>query len=161
MINDFVKLIKKHHDRILSLHLKDRKADNGPNMAWGEGDTPIKEVRVGLELLRCIGLRAPGPSVISCPTCGRTMVNVVDIAGMVEEELEKYYIEHPGVHMPVVAVMGCMVNGPGEAKDADIALAGGAGKFALYVAGKHIRTVDEKDAVPALMEEILRFKPKH
>lgn len=120
-------------------------------------DTPAKEVRVGLELLRCLGLREPGPNVISCPTCGRIQVDVVTLAHRVEEELEKYYRERPDASRPVVAVMGCMVNGPGEARDADIAVAGGKGKFALYLRGKHLTTVDEQDAVEAIIDQVRAF----
>ena len=82
-------------------------------------DTPAREVRVGLELLRALGLRAPGASVISCPTCGRVQVNVVALAGRVETALDAYYAESPTAARPLVAVMGCMVNGPGEAREAD------------------------------------------
>lgn len=117
-------------------------------------DTPAREVRVGLELLRCLGLRAPGPSVISCPTCGRIQVDVIRIAREVEAALEALYRDEPGLARPVVAVMGCMVNGPGEAREADIALAGGAGKFALYVGGRLKETVAESGAVAALVEAV-------
>ena len=121
-------------------------------------DTPAREVRVGLELLRAIGLRAPGASVISCPTCGRVQVNVVELAGRVETALDAYYGENPGAARPLVAVMGCMVNGPGEAREADIALAGGKGKFALYLKGEHVRSVPEADALEALMGEVRAFE---
>ncbi|MFC1497674.1 flavodoxin-dependent (E)-4-hydroxy-3-methylbut-2-enyl-diphosphate synthase [Verrucomicrobiota bacterium] len=121
-------------------------------------DTPAREVRVGLELLRSLGLRKPGPGVVSCPTCGRIEVDVVTLAGRVEEELEKFYVRNPDASRPLVAVMGCMVNGPGEAKEADIALAGGKGKFALYVRGEHVSTVDESDALKALLEQVRAWK---
>ena len=117
-------------------------------------DTPASEVRVGVELLRAMGLRAPGPSVISCPTCGRVQVDVMRLAAEVESALEKYYARSPSAQRPLVAVMGCMVNGPGEAREADIALAGGQGKFALYVNGTPRRTVAEGEAVAALVEEV-------
>lgn len=123
-------------------------------------DTPTAEVKVGLELLRCLGLREPGPSVISCPTCGRVEVDVVSVARDVEAALEEYYREQPAAARPTVAVMGCMVNGPGEARDADIAVAGGKGKFALYVGGKHQTTVPEADAVNALMERVRVWHPE-
>jgi (E)-4-hydroxy-3-methylbut-2-enyl-diphosphate synthase len=117
-------------------------------------DTPAKEVKVGLEILRSLGLRPPGPSVISCPTCGRIQVDVIHVAQQVEAGLETYYREQPQAARPVVAVMGCMVNGPGEARDADIAVAGGRGKFALYVAGTLLRTVDEANTVEAVLEQV-------
>ena len=122
-------------------------------------DTPANEVRVGLELLRSLGLRAPGPSVISCPTCGRVEVDVVAVARQVETELEKHYREQPDAPRPVVAVMGCVVNGPGEAREADIAIAGGRGKFALYVNGRHMATVHERDAVAALLAAVRDWTP--
>jgi len=120
-------------------------------------DAPAREVKVGLELLRSLGLRKQGPSVISCPTCGRIQVDVLSLAGRVEEELEKYYRANPGIRKLVVAVMGCMVNGPGEAKDADIAVAGGKGKYALYVRGKHVRAVSESKALKSIMDAVNMF----
>ena len=120
-------------------------------------DTPAKEVMVGLELLRSLGLREPGPSVISCPTCGRIQVNVVSLAAKIEEEMEKYFRNHPRSEMPVVAVMGCMVNGPGEAKHADIAVAGGRRKFALYVGGKQVKVVPEAKALHAIMNAVQKW----
>jgi (E)-4-hydroxy-3-methylbut-2-enyl-diphosphate synthase len=121
-------------------------------------DTPAKEVRVGLELLRCLGLRPAGPSVISCPTCGRIQVDVMGVVQEVETALEALYRSHPALARPVVAVMGCMVNGPGEAREADIALAGGAGKFALYVNGRLRATVPEPEAVAALLDAVRGWK---
>jgi (E)-4-hydroxy-3-methylbut-2-enyl-diphosphate synthase len=122
-------------------------------------DTPAREVKVGLELLRCLGLREPGPFVIACPTCGRVQVDVRRHAENIEAELERYYREHPRAPRPVVAVMGCMVNGPGEAKEADIALAGGRRRFALYVAGEHVATVAEAEAAAAVLERVRRWPP--
>ena len=89
-------------------------------------DLPEKEVKVGLEILRSLGLREAGPSVTSCPTCGRTKVDVFGVAAAVEAALEKRQRALPrGARLPKVAVMGCVVNGPGEAKGADVALCGG------------------------------------
>ncbi|MBA4387747.1 MAG: 4-hydroxy-3-methylbut-2-en-1-yl diphosphate synthase [Verrucomicrobia bacterium] len=121
-------------------------------------DTPAREVRVGLELLRSLGLRRSGPAVTSCPTCGRIQVNVVEVANRVEEALEKYYTLNPGALMPSVAVMGCMVNGPGEAKHADVAIAGGVKKFALYVGGKLLKTVREEDAVEEVLKQVRKWR---
>ena len=115
-------------------------------------DAPAKEVRVGVELLRSIGLRAPGASVTSCPTCGRTRVDVAALATQVEECLERFYREHPAAPRPHIAVMGCVVNGPGEARGADIAVAGGDGCFALFVRGKQIRVVPESEALASIVE---------
>jgi len=121
-------------------------------------DTPIQEVRVGQEILRCFGLRPPGASVISCPTCGRIQIDVVSLAQRVESELEKYYRSAPTALHPTVAVMGCVVNGPGEAREADIAIAGGQGKGALYVRGVFVATVPEADILDRLMEQVRAWR---
>ena len=128
-------------------------------LAEGIGDTirvsltdePEREVKVGLEILRALGLRAPGPSVTSCPTCGRTRVDVRGVAEEVEAALERYQRAHANMKLPHVAVMGCAVNGPGEAKDADIALCGGNGEFLLYVHGKPVRKVPSSETVAAVL----------
>ncbi len=122
-------------------------------------DSPAQEVRVGLELLRCFGLREPGASVISCPTCGRIQIDVVTLAREVEDALERYYRENPGAARPTVAVMGCMVNGPGEAREADVAIAGGKGKAAVYVRGEMVETVPEGSIVERLMQEVRQWRP--
>ena len=113
-------------------------------------DRPAKEVKVGLEILRALGLRAPGPSVTSCPTCGRTRVDIRATAEAIEDALSK--LAKPGSDLPHVAVMGCAVNGPGEAKGADIALCGGIGEFLLYERGRLVRKLPESEAVPAVVE---------
>lgn len=120
-------------------------------------DTPHNEVRVGLALLRSLGLRPAGPNVISCPTCGRTRVDIIQLANAVEAGLERYFRSNPQHPCPAVAVMGCVVNGPGEASHADIAVCGGNGRGAIYVHGKHIRTVPERDIVKAVLAEVSRF----
>lgn len=138
----------------------------GMLIAEGIGDTlrvsltdhPVQEVRIGLEILRCFGLRPPGASVISCPTCGRIQIDVVSLAQRVERELDKYYRANPGAAHPTVAVMGCVVNGPGEAREADIAIAGGQGKAALYVRGEFAATVPEPDILDRLMEQVKRWR---
>ena len=113
-------------------------------------DAPPQEVRVGVELLRAAGLRAPGAAVTSCPTCGRTRVDVAGLASRVEERLERFYRANPDAPRPRVAVMGCVVNGPGEARDADIAVCGGDGRYALYVRGEHVKTLPEAEALDAI-----------
>src|ERR1035437_1694273 len=135
-------------------------------LAEGIGDTlrisltehPLREVKAGLELLRALGLRPPGPSVISCPTCGRIELDVITLAHRVEEKLDKlarnYSNARPPADWPVVAIMGCMVNGPGEAREADIAIAGGKGKAALYVGGTYKTTVKETAIVAAVVREV-------
>jgi (E)-4-hydroxy-3-methylbut-2-enyl-diphosphate synthase len=127
----------------------------GVLLAEGLGDTlrvsltapPVEEVRVGVELLRAFGLRAPGAAVTSCPTCGRTQVDVGAVAAEIERRLEAHYRAHPEAPRPRVAVMGCVVNGPGEAREADIALAGGRGTFALFVRGRQTAVLPASEAV--------------
>ena len=128
----------------------------GSLLTAGIGDTirvsltadPEREVLAGLDLLAATGLRKDRPRLVSCPTCGRTAVDLIGIAAEVEKRLQ-------AVQKPItVAVMGCIVNGPGEAKEADIGLAGGKGKVAIFRKGEVLRTVDEAAAVEELMKEI-------
>ena len=118
-------------------------------------DRPENEVKTGLEILRSLALRSPGPAIVSCPTCGRTKVDLFAVAAAVETELERYVLAHPGKKLAKVAVMGCAVNGPGEAKDADVALCGGDGEFLLYVKGSQVCKVSEEDAVGKVMEHVV------
>ena len=139
----------------------------GVLLSDGIGDTirvsltskPEKEVKVGLEILRSLGLRSPGPSVTSCPTCGRTKVDLMRIASQVEDAMETLAGDpasaFAGRAFPRVAVMGCAVNGPGEAKGADVALCGGDGEFLLYVRGAFVEKVSEEDAVRKVMEHVV------
>ena len=109
---------------------------------------PVEEVLVAWDLLSALGMRRLRPELVSCPTCGRTQVNLIQIATEVERRLAE-------VRAPIsVAVMGCIVNGPGEAKDADIGVACGRGKGMIFARGERIRTVDESDIVDELMAEI-------
>ncbi len=120
----------------------------GDTMRISLTDDPVNEVRACWALLAALDLRRRGPEIISCPTCGRCQVNLIELAGQVEERLRS-------VKAPVkVAVMGCVVNGPGEARDADIGVACGAGSGAVFAKGKVVRKVAEADIVDALMEEI-------
>ena len=121
-------------------------------------DTPEKEISVGLEILRALGLREPGPSVTSCPTCGRTTCDVKGVAEAVESGLAGLSMDFRkrGSAFPRVAVMGCVVNGPGEAKGADIALCGGDGVFILYEGGKMRGRVPEDGAVEAVLSAVRR-----
>ena len=133
-------------------------------LSEGIGDTirvsltakPEKEVRVGMEILRALGLREPGPAITSCPTCGRTKVDLMHVASQVEIALET--LAKDGVELPRVAVMGCAVNGPGEAKGADVALCGGDGEFLLYVKGKQVCKVSEEDAAGKVIEYALSLR---
>jgi (E)-4-hydroxy-3-methylbut-2-enyl-diphosphate synthase len=122
----------------------------------GIGDTirvslsahPREEVIAGYEILKSLNLRQHGPVLVSCPSCGRAEVDIVKLAEAVEKELLK-------ITKPIkVAVMGCVVNGPGEAKDADIGIACGKGKAVLFKKGKKIKTIKEKDFIKALMAEV-------
>ena len=118
-------------------------------------DRPETEVKTGLEILRSLKMRPAGPSIVSCPTCGRTKVDLFKTAAAVESELERYALANPGRAVAKVAVMGCAVNGPGEAKGADVALCGGDGEFLLYVKGSQVCKVSEKDAVRKVMEYVV------
>ena len=111
-------------------------------------DDPVNEVRACWTLLSALDLRRRGPELISCPTCGRCQVDLISLASQVEERLQS-------VKKPVkVAVMGCIVNGPGEARDADIGVACGKGSGAVFAHGEIVRKVPEADIVDALMQEL-------
>ncbi len=125
----------------------------------GIGDTirvsltahPREEVIAAYEILKSLNLRRHGPILVSCPSCGRAEVDIVKLAEQVEEQLLK-------IDKPIkVAVMGCVVNGPGEAKDADIGIACGKAKAVLFKKGKKIGVVEEKDFLTVLMGEVRRF----
>jgi (E)-4-hydroxy-3-methylbut-2-enyl-diphosphate synthase len=125
----------------------------------GIGDTirvsltgkPLDEVKVGFEILKSLDLRKGGINLISCPTCGRTEINLINIAKEIEEKLE--HIKKP----LKVAVMGCIVNGPGEAREADIGIAGGDKRVAIFKKGEIIKTVPEENAVSELIREIKKM----
>lgn len=130
----------------------------GTLLEQGMGDTirlsltadPVEEVNVAWELLAALGMRRLHPELVSCPTCGRTQV---DLIGMAEEVQRRLH----DVSVPIsVAVMGCVVNGPGEARDADIGIACGKGSGLIFVGGKPLRKVAEKDLVDELFAEIKR-----
>lgn len=112
---------------------------------------PEEEVRIGFLILASLGLRSYGPNIISCPICGRCQVDLFDIAEKIEGELSllKENID--------VAVMGCMVNGPGEAKEADIGLACGKGKGAVFKKGSLLCSLKEEDLVSGFVTEVKRF----
>lgn len=128
----------------------------------GIGDTvrvsltapPVEEIRAAKGILKAVGLGS-GPTIISCPTCGRTQIDVVSLAGEVEQALE-------GCTLPLtVAVMGCAVNGPGEAREADIGVAGGNGTGLLFRHGEVLRKVPEAEIVPALLELVHQLELDH
>lgn len=132
----------------------------GTLLAEGIGDTirisyaadPVYEVEDGKELLCSLGLRARHePELIACPTCGRIEVDLIKLVQQVREKLAS-------IHTPVkVAVMGCVVNGPGEAEGADVAVFAGKGRGVIYVQGEQVRTVTEAEMLDALYEEAVRF----
>lgn len=125
-------------------------------LAEGIGDTirvsltapPVREIGVAYNILRTLGLRYRGVEIISCPTCSRTEIDLIGLAHKVERALA-------GIQTPLkVAVMGCVVNGPGEAREADIGIAGGKGRGMLFKKGKSLGTFDEAELLPALLETI-------
>ncbi len=134
----------------------------GTLLAEGIGDTirvsltdePVKEVEVGKEILRSLGLASRNVELIACPTCGRLEVDLFGIMAELERRLE-------GVKKPVkVAVLGCVVNGPGEASEADIGIAAGKGVGILYRKGEVVRKVKESEIVDVIVEEVKNFQPE-
>ncbi|MBU1637436.1 flavodoxin-dependent (E)-4-hydroxy-3-methylbut-2-enyl-diphosphate synthase [bacterium] len=115
---------------------------------------PVEEVRVGWEILKSLGLRTKGVNLVSCPSCGRCEVDLIDLTERVEKAVAK--IDKP-LH---IAVMGCVVNGPGEAREADLAVVGGKGKGMLMKDGKIIARLDEADLIPALLAEAEKYDVK-
>lgn len=131
----------------------------GMLLASGIGDTirvsltrdPAEEVRVGFEILKALGIRRHGPEIISCPTCGRCKIDLIEIVKKVEKALIS-------CSLPIkVAIMGCIVNGPGEAKDADIGIAGGEGIGILFKKGKVVKRLPQEDLVKIIVDEINNF----
>ncbi len=131
----------------------------GSLLSKGIGDTirvslsapPVEEVKVGLQILESLNLRPRRLEIVSCPSCGRAQVDVYKLAEEVTAGLE-------GLTVPLrVAVMGCVVNGPGEAREADLGVASGNGKGQIFVRGEVVKTVKESDIVETLIEEALRL----
>lgn len=128
----------------------------GTLLAEGIGDTlrvsltsdPVEEIKVAKEILKALGLRKGGIEFISCPTCGRTSIDLIGIAKEVEKRIE-------GINKDIkIAVMGCIVNGPGEAREADIGIAGGKGEGIIFKKGQIVKKVKEENLVEELMKEI-------
>ena len=110
--------------------------------------TPEEEITIARNILSALHLRSFGPRIVACPTCGRTRVDLIGTCRQVEERLK-------GCTKDIkIAVMGCAVNGPGEARDADIGLAGGVDEFLLFAHGEIIRKIPAADAVDELISEI-------
>jgi (E)-4-hydroxy-3-methylbut-2-enyl-diphosphate synthase len=131
----------------------------GALLAEGIGDTirvslsapPVEEVKVGIAILESLGMRERRLEIVSCPSCGRAQVDVYTLAEQVQAGLE-------GMTVPLrVAVMGCVVNGPGEAREADLGVASGNGKGQIFVKGEVIKTVPESQIVETLIEEAMRI----
>ncbi len=131
----------------------------GALLSQGIGDTirvslsapPVEEVKVGIQILQSLNLRPRKLEIVSCPSCGRAQVDVYELAEKVTAGLE-------GMEVPLrVAVMGCVVNGPGEAREADLGVASGNGKGQIFVKGEVIKTVAEKDIVETLIEEAMKI----
>ncbi len=134
-------------------------------LSEGIGDTirvsltaePTEEIKVGYEILKALKLRSFGPEIISCPTCGRCQINLIKIVQKLEKEIAKL-LPNPALFPPLkIAVMGCVVNGPGEAREADIGIAGGRGEGLFLKKGKTAGKIPEKLWVPVLLKEIKKF----
>ena len=129
----------------------------GMILGQGIGDTirvsltgdPVEEIKSAKLILRTLGLRKGGIEVVSCPTCGRTKIDLIGLANQVERMVQEF--DHLTLK---VAVMGCVVNGPGEAKEADLGIAGGKGEGLLIKKGEIIRKLPENELLPALRKEL-------
>ncbi|MDR0690526.1 MAG: flavodoxin-dependent (E)-4-hydroxy-3-methylbut-2-enyl-diphosphate synthase [Streptococcaceae bacterium] len=125
--------------------------DLGNTMRVSLSADPVEEVRVARRILKTYDLLETGPTLVSCPTCGRVQIDLIPIANQIESYLEK-------IKAPItVAIMGCAVNGPGEAKEAEIGLAGGNGKGVIFKKGKIVKTVSEEKMIDELKAEIDRI----
>ncbi len=135
----------------------------GMLIAEGIGDTirvsltrdPVEEIRTGFEILKALGIRKHGPEIISCPTCGRCKIDLFNIA----EQVEKALLTSS---LPLkIAIMGCMVNGPGEAREADIGIAGGKGTGILFKKGKVVKKIPQDRLVDILLKEIKEYEKNY
>lgn len=131
----------------------------GALLSEGIGDTirvslsapPVEEVKVGIQILESLNLRQRRLEIVSCPSCGRAQVDIYKLADQVSAGLQ-------GMDVPLrVAVMGCVVNGPGEAREADLGVASGNGKGQIFVKGKIVRTVPESKIVETLIDEAMKL----
>jgi len=129
--------------------------------AEGIGDTfrvsltrdPVEEIRVAYEILRCLELRSRGPEIISCPTCGRCEIDLFSLVEQVERALSGMTAS------PKIAIMGCVVNGPGEAREADVGIAGGREQGILFKKGKVVRKIPEDQLAATLIQEVRQLGP--
>ncbi len=130
----------------------------------GIGDTlrvsltadPVEEVKTALMILESVGLRESRPEIVSCPTCGRTEINLFELVDKVERLVDDIKGRNKKIDIKKIAVMGCVVNGPGEAKDADLGITGGKGQIILFKFGTPIGTYPESEGFEALKKEILK-----
>lgn len=130
-------------------------------LSQGIGDTirvsltadPVEEVYAAKEILKTLGLRKGGIEIVSCPTCGRTQIDLIGLA----EQVEKVASEFDDLNIRI-AVMGCVVNGPGEAKEADIGIAGGDGVGLLIRKGEIVKKLPENELLGALKDELTRME---
>ncbi len=131
----------------------------GTLLAEGIGDTirvsltgdPVTEIKAGIQILKSLNLKSKGVQIISCPTCGRTSVDLIKIAEMAEEKFSQ-------IDVPIkIAIMGCAVNGPGEAREADIGIAGGKNEFLLFSKGEIIKKIPQDKALEVLEDEVNKF----
>ena len=155
---------KEGYEQIAALFLKTAENEKEHAKLWfkeleGIGDTirvslaaePEKEVEAGFNILRAVGFPVTGPEVITCPTCGRTQYPCTEIANEVEKRLQGYKKSIK------VAVMGCVVNGPGDAREADIGIAGGKGEAVLFIHGKPIKKLTGDNILDQFMDEIYKL----
>jgi len=134
----------------------------GALLAEGIGDTirvsltadPVEEIKAARKILSSINLRRFGPEIISCPTCGRCKVDLIGIVNRLEKELSAFGPRFSAKKPITIAVMGCEVNGPGEAREADIGIAAGKGAGALFIKGKIVKRVEEKDFIKEILKNI-------
>ena len=113
--------------------------------------SPLEEIKTAKIILKTLGLRTGGIEVVSCPTCGRTQIDLIGLANQVEEMVADIPLDIK------VAVMGCVVNGPGEAKEADIGIAGGVGEGLLIKKGEIVKKVKEEELLETLRQELLHW----
>ncbi len=130
----------------------------------GIGDTirvsltapPVEEVKAGIRILEAAGRRAAAPEIVACPTCGRTRIALQELVEAVEDEIRRLKAAGYTIGLRKIALMGCVVNGPGEARDADLGIAGGDGKGVLFAHGQIVRTMPEAELLPAFLAELRR-----
>ena len=145
-----VEVIRTNHELINKRAGEEIKIKYVLDLREFPGD-PVEEIRTAKLILKTLGLRKGGIEVVSCPTCGRTRIDLIKLANQVEEMVADIPLDIK------VAVMGCVVNGPGEAKEADIGIAGGIGEGLLIKKGEIIKKVKEEELLDTLRQELLNW----